>query len=436
MKGTYPRVAKYTDTTQALLDYDEQYISPSYTRDFQFVVEGGHGREVIDVEGNYYLDFGAGIAVTSTGHCHPDVVKAIHNQSMKLIHMSGTDFYYRPQIELAKKLSKISTQKYEPDRLCFFANSGAEAVEAAMKLARYHTKRPSFIAFTGAFHGRTLGSISLTGSKAIQKKHYAPLQPVVHTPYANCEDCWFGSTAKKCQKNGFKCLDYLNKEVLERTLPPEDCAAIFVEAIQGEGGYIVPPDGWLLELQCICAHNDILFVIDEVQSGMGRTGKWWAYQNFKDIFPDIITSAKGIASGMPLGVMIASRSIMENWEPGSHANTFGGNPIACAAANATIKVIEDEKLMQNAVKCGNQLFNSLHYLADKYDCVVNPRGMGLMRAVDIKGRGKVIEKCFEKGLILLGCGKFGIRFCPALNVTQEEISVCIGVLEEAIKEVI
>jgi 4-aminobutyrate aminotransferase len=438
MQGTYPRKAKITKITEEIIDRDQQFFSPSYTRDFDFVVEGGRGREVIDVEGNYYLDFGAGIAVTSTGHCHPKVVKAIHQQSSKLIHMAGTDFYYRPQVDLAEKLSKITTRDYEPDRMAFFCNSGAEAVEAAMKLARFHTKRSMFIAFTGAFHGRTLGALSLTGSKAIQKKHYQPLQPVVHAPYADCGNCMFGSTAKKCQKNSFKCLSYLEDEIFTRIAPPEDVAAVFVEALQGEGGYIVPPEGWMAVLSDMCADYNILLVVDEIQSGIGRTGKWFAH-HYDDVDADIITMAKGIASGMPLGAIVAQRKIMESWEYGSHANTFGGNPIACAAALATLNVIEEEELMENAVARGLQIHEMLESMCLRDNPVRNPRGRGLMRAVDVGqddgvDRTEIINRCFAKGLILLGCGKAGIRFCPALNVTKNEVNTAMYLLETELRE--
>lgn len=441
MIGKYPRKAKYTSTTLKLLEIDDHYISPSYTRDRDFVVAKGVEREVLDVEGNWYLDFGAGIAVTSTGHCHPKVIEAIKQQADNLIHMSGTDFYYTPQIFLAKKLAKISPVFDPGDYLdgkkvmSFFCNSGAEAVEAAMKLSHYVTKRPGFVAFTGAFHGRTLGALSLTGSKAIQREGYSPLQPVAHVPYPNCAECIFNTTAQKCRKNGFECLRYLKEQVFERTFPPENVAAIFVEAIQGEGGYIVPPDGWLGALSDLAYDNDIILVVDEIQSGMGRTGKWFACDHFR-VEPDIITIAKGVASGMPLGIMMASSPTMNEWEPGSHASTFGGNPIACAAALKTIEVIEREKLLLNAKTRGLQLNKGLETLAKTHECVNNPRGLGLMRAVDIHEdlRENVLKHCFNKGLILLGCGKYGIRFCPALNVTEEEVDVCLNVLEESIRE--
>ncbi len=458
MLSEYPRKAVYTKRTFDLLDLDSKYISPSYTRDYPFVVEMGEGREVLDADGNWYLDFGAGIATTSTGHCHPSVVEAIKNQADMLIHMSGTDFFYEPQIKLAEKLAELAGSRFsgspdgKPMAMSFFGNSGAEAVEAAMKLARYATGRPGFIAFTGAFHGRTMGALSLTGSKAIQREGYLPLQPVAHVPYPNCANCIFEHPSSDsleqinyCKDHGSRCLDYIQTEVLDRgIMPPEDCAAIFMEPIQGEGGYIVPPDFWYNDIAAFAQNNDILIVCDEVQAGMGRTGRWFAHQNWDhtDFEPDIITCAKGIASGMPLGVMLADPNLMKKWPAGSHASTFGGNPVCCAAALATIEVIETEALMANAEKQGQWTTILLSFLCDSYHMANNPRGLGLMQAVDILGENKkgsyrdqVLMRCFEKGLILLGCGKDGIRFCPALNVTKEEIETCICILEESIKEI-
>jgi 4-aminobutyrate aminotransferase len=441
MIGTYPRKATYTKKTKDLLELDARHISPSYTRDYPFIVAHGRDREVRDVDDNLYLDFGAGIASTSTGHCHPDVVNAIKKQADRLIHMSGTDFYYEPQIALAHKLAEITDNEY---MMSFFANSGAEAVEAAMKLAKAYTGKVGFIAFTGAFHGRTLGALSLTGSKAIQRSGYLPLQPVVHAPYPNCYDCWFNADREQCNNEGCVCIDYIDKAILKTVMPPEDCAAIVMEPIQGEGGYIVPPDFWFRDLEDMAGCNGIMTICDEVQAGMGRTGRWFASQHWSYEFtPDIITSAKGIASGMPLGVMMADKDIMSLWEPGSHASTFGGNPVCCAAALATIEVIEREDLMDNAEKRGFELGDLLRFLRDTSGAVANPRGLGLMRAVDILGENKkgnfrdqVLMRCFEKGLILLGCGKDGIRFCPALNVTEEEVKTCVTILADTISELI
>jgi len=442
MRGKYPRKAKYTKKTKDLLALDAKHISPSYTRDYPFIVEKGIGREVIDIEGNYYLDFGAGIASTSTGHCHAHVVEAIKRQASRLIHMSGTDFYYEPQIALAHKLAEITDNDH---MMSFFANSGAEAVESAMKLARIYTGKVGFIAFTGAFHGRTMGALSLTGSKAIQRKGYLPLQPVVHAPYPNCHDCWFNTEPEQCNNQGCMCIDYIDKTIFSSVMPPEDCAAIVMEPIQGEGGYIVPPDFWFRDLDDLAGGAGVMIICDEVQAGMGRTGRWYANQHWEymGFEPDIITSAKGIASGMPLGVMMADEEIMSLWEPGSHASTFGGNPVCCAAALATIEVIEKEYLLDNAEKHGFELGRELRLLQDVHDVVQNPRGLGLMRAVDILGENKkgsyrdqVLMRCFEKGLILLGCGKDGVRFCPALNVTEKEVDTCVSMLEETIKEII
>lgn len=440
-KGKYPREASYTEKTHKLLEKDDYFISPSYTRDYRAMMVGGRGREVIDIDGNYYLDFGAGIATTSTGHCHPKVVRAIQRQSERLIHLSGTDFFYPSQVELAEKLAKKFRAGYN---MAFFGNSGAEAIEAAMKLSRFYTQRPAYLAFTGAFHGRTLGALSLTGSKATQRRYYSPLQPTVHVPYPDCDRCAFNSKGSECEQCGRShCIAYIEEEVLEKVLPVEDIAAVFIEPIQGEGGYIVPEYFWWTDFQKMLKRHDLLLVVDEVQAGMGRTGKWFAHQHF-NIEPDMITLAKGIASGMPLGVMLADNFIMSEWDSGSHASTFGGNPVSCAAALATIDVIESEELMKNAEECGQYLHELLTRLASDHECVVRPRGLGLMRAIDIEVPGKdalansqrdfILKKCFDCGLILLGCGKSGIRFCPALNVTKEEIDVCIDILDSAIRK--
>jgi 4-aminobutyrate aminotransferase len=451
MIGKYPREAKYTKATRRLLDKDAEFISPSYTRDYPFIVTKGIGREVVDIEGNKYLDFGAGIATTSTGHCHPKVVWAIKNHASDLIHMSGTDFYYEQQIKLAEKMAHISTVCENGGidgiwRKVFFGNSGAEAVEAGMKLARFHTQRPAFVAFTGAFHGRTLGALSLTGSKAIQRKHYQPLQPVTHVPYPNCYDCPLGTNRQRCEDNGAVCIDYIDSEVFGRTLDAEDCAAIFVEPIQGEGGYIVPPNFWWKDLDALAKMHNVLVAVDEVQAGMGRTGKWFAHHHVTldngNFIPDIITSAKGIASGMPVSAMIADADIMSGWPPGSHASTFGGNPVCCAAALATIEVIEEEGLLENAETVGQHLGKMLEMLERAKPIFDNPRGVGLMRAIDLPGenrkgalRDQFLMACFRKGLILLGCGAKGIRFCPALNVTTEEVNKCVTIMEDTINEI-
>jgi 4-aminobutyrate aminotransferase len=358
-----------------------------------------------------------------------------------MIHMSGTDFYYEPQIRLAEKLINCApfyNNKYDPlsiDAKVFFCNSGAEANEAAMKLTRLNAVAPTYIAFYGAFHGRTLGALSLTASKIIQKQGFEPLMNVSHVPYADCENCIFRMKKETCVQTGtYECLKFLTDYVLAKKVDPYDVAAIFVEPIQGEGGYIVPPDGWLKKLEYIAEYNGINLVIDEIQSGMGRTGKMWACEHFS-VEPTMITAAKGIASGMPLGVLIAKDM---NWTPGQHASTFGGNPISCAASLATFEVIEEEDLLTNATDRGDQLDCLLSSFMQRYDFISNARGLGLMRAIDIATpelRSKILRRSFEKGLLLLPCGASGIRFCPPLTISRKEINKGMEIFEEVLKSI-
>jgi len=422
-----------------LIKIDRNYVSPSYTRTYPLVAEKAKGLWINDPDGNTFLDFTAGIAVCATGHCHPHVVNAIKKQADLLLHMSGTDFYYTPQIALAEKLSKLAVGKGK--KKVFFGNSGAESVEAAFKLARWHTKRELNIAFFGAFHGRTMGALSLTASKVIQKKHYNPLIPgITHIPYAYCFRCPYNVSYPEC---GIECVRWVEEALFRTVMPPEEVAAIFVEPIQGEGGYIVPPPEFHIELKKIAEKYEILYVVDEVQSGMGRTGKMLAIEHF-GIDPDIIALAKGIASGMPLGAMIAKSDIM-TWEAGSHASTFGGNPISCCAALATIELLETE-LMENAKTMGEYLISKLCEMQKSIECIGDVRGKGLMVGVEIvktrqvkekapDWRNKIIKKAFEKGLLLLGCGENTIRFSPALTVTVEEMDVCLTIFEETLLEV-
>lgn len=420
--------------TQELLNKDRKYISPSYTRDYPFIVAGGRGCRVMDLEGQEYLDFAAGIATCSTGHCHPKVVRAISRQAEKLIHMSGTDFFYENQITLAERLCNLPPGPKDYKWMAYFGNSGAEAIEAAIKLARHATGRHVFIAFTGAFHGRTMGALSLTGSKAIQKKSFMPMGlQVLHAPYPNCFECPFGR--KKCDSDNLACVNYLENEIIGRLAGPQDIAGIVVEPIQGEGGYVVPPMSFLPRLYSISVKHNFMLILDEIQSGMGRTGEMFSYQHFLRPAqqPDIICLAKGVASGMPLGVMLARDYIMESWEPGQHASTFGGNPISCAAAHATLDLIQGE-LMENAEEMSAYLSSELIALATEFRTVRNPRGLGLMQAVDVDNREAVLRNCVDSNLILLGCGRKGIRFCPALTVSKEEIIECMLILREAIRE--
>ena len=423
-----------------LIQTDKRYVSPSYTRIYPLVAKEAKGLWLEDVDGNVFLDFTAGIAVCATGHCHPRVVDAIKDQAERLLHMSGTDFYYTPQITLAERLTSVVPG--EGEKRVFFGNSGAEAVEAAFKLARFHTRRELNIAFFGAFHGRTMGALSLTASKTIQKKHYNPFVPgITHIPYAYCYRCKYGLSYPAC---GIECVRWIEETLFRTVMPPEEVAAIFVEPIQGEGGYIVPPLEFHQELSRIARTYGILYVADEVQSGMGRTGKMFALEHF-GVIPDIIAVAKGIASGLPLGAMIARADIMD-WEAGSHASTFGGNPVSCQAALATIELLEEE-LMANASRQGEHLMMGLKNLQNSYECIGDVRGKGLMVGVELvknretkeraaDWRNTIIQKAFYRGLLLLGCGENTLRFCPALTVTEEEIDVFLSIFEEVVQDVI
>ncbi|QDU20540.1 aminotransferase class III-fold pyridoxal phosphate-dependent enzyme [Urbifossiella limnaea] len=406
----------------ALLARDAEYVSPSYTRVYPLVVERGSGCVVEDVDGNRFLDFTAGIAVTATGHCHPEVVAAIHDQADKLLHMSGTDFYYRPQIDLAERLARIAPGP-SPKKV-FFTNSGAEAVEAALKLARWHTRRNRVVSFFGAFHGRTYGAMSLSGSKLVHRRGFSPLVPDIHH-IDFPRGC--GSTC-----GGGRCglVDDLTDTLFRRTCPPEEVAAVFVEPIQGEGGYHPLPAGCLPALRALCDRHGILLVADEVQSGMGRTGKIFACEHY-GVEPDILCAAKGVASGMPLGAIVARAEVMD-WPSGSHASTFGGNPVSCRAALATIDLLERE-YTANAAARGEQLRAGLKRLTG----LANVRGLGLMTAADVPGSGgreALIQGCFRRGLLLLGCGEAGLRFCPPLCVTAVQVETALALLGEVLDE--
>jgi 4-aminobutyrate aminotransferase len=423
----------------AMIDMDSAFVSPSYTRIYPLVADSAQGLWVIDPDGNVFLDFTAGIAVCSTGHCHPRVVQAIKDQADRLLHMSGTDFYYTPQILMAQKLASL--KPVEGNAKVYFGNSGAEAVEAAFKLARWHTRRELNIAFFGAFHGRTMGALSLTASKTIQKKNYNPLVPgITHVPYPNCYRCPWGLCYPACD---VACVNWLEDMLFRTTVPPDEVAAIFVEPIQGEGGYIVPPAAFHVELSKLARKYGILLVADEVQSGMGRTGKMFAMELF-GVMPDIVALAKGIASGLPLGAMIAPAEIMD-WEAGSHASTFGGNPVACAAALATIELLQ-ESLMANAEVRGRQLLDGLLELQREIECIGDVRGRGLMIGIELvkdrvtkkraaDWRNKVIQQAFQRGLLLLGCGENTIRFCPALTISAEEADVGLEIFAEVLRVV-
>jgi 4-aminobutyrate aminotransferase len=422
-----------------VLEGDEKYISPSYTRSYPLVAKSGRGIVVTDVDGNEFFDFSAGIAVTSTGHCHPHVVAAIQKQAGQLIHMSGTDFYYENMVDLATRLSKIAPMK-GPHRI-YYGNSGAEAIECALKLARYHTKRQNVIAFFGAFHGRTMGALSLTASKPQQKRRFAPLVPgVTHVRYPDVYRGCVGG-AQEEEQFALGCARFIEEKLFKTTLAPEEVAAIFVEPVQGEGGYVVAPTVFMQELRRICDRHGILLVLDEVQSGVARTGKWWAVEH-TGVEPDIICSAKGIASGMPLGIVVSKADVMD-WVPGSHASTFGGNPVAIAAALATLDVIEKENLLENSATVGDHILKRMANWPSKHKIVGDVRGRGLMIGVEIvkdkvtkeysaAERDRIVEMAFDKGILFLGCGPSTIRICPPLVVTKEEADVAIDVLDECI----
>jgi 4-aminobutyrate aminotransferase len=425
-----------------VLAADQQYISPSYTRSYPLVAKSGRGIVVTDVDGNEFFDFSAGIAVTSTGHCHPGVVEAIQRQAAELIHMSGTDFYYENMVQLAERLSKIAPMP-GPHRI-YYGNSGAEAIECALKLARYYTKRQNVIAFFGAFHGRTMGALSLTASKPQQRRRFAPLVPgVTHVRYP---DVYRGCVAGQQDADQFAlgCARFIEEKLFKTTLPPEEVAAIFVEPVQGEGGYVVAPTIFMQELRRICDRHGILLVVDEVQSGIARTGKWFAVEH-TGVEPDMVCIAKGIASGMPLGITMTRSEIMD-WVPGSHASTFGGNPVCVAAALATLDVIEHEHLLENAATVGDHMRKRMADWPSKLKLVGDVRGRGLMIGVDVvknkdtkeygaAERDRIVEMAFEHGVLFLGCGPSTVRICPPLVVTKEEADVAVDVLEECIRQV-
>ncbi len=422
-----------------VLRRDSKYVSPAATRAYPLVIERGKGAWVTDCDGNTFLDFSSGIGVVASGHCHPEIVEVIKQQSSKFIHMSGTDFYYAVQTRLAEKLAEIVPGA--KNKKVFFGNSGAEAVECAMKLSRYHSRRPRYVAFTGAFHGRTFGALSLTASKSVQRKYYAPLLPeVTHVPYAYCFRCPFHFEYPSCK---LACVQYIDDVIFRKITPPEDIAAFFIEPIQGEGGYIVPPDAYIPALRRLCNKYDILLVDDEVQSGMGRTGRMFCIEHF-NTKADIYCIAKGVASGLPLGACVARPGIMD-WQPGAHASTFGGNPVSCAAALKTIELLENG-LIDNAAQRGRIAMQRLHDLAEEYECIGDVRGKGLMIGIEFVAdrttrepvkdrRDAVVYECFKRGLLLLGAGESAIRLIPPLIISEKELQVGLDIIDEAVRKV-
>jgi len=423
---------------RAIIERDARVVSPSYTRGYPLVAERAEGAIVQDVDGNRFLDFNAGIAVVAAGHCHPRVVAAIQKQAARLIHMSGTDFYYEEMVTLAEKLAELAPGGPVPRRVSF-GNSGAEAIEGCIKLARWSTGRDKIIAFFGSFHGRTMGALSLTARKAVQRGGFGPLVPgVVHAPYPDCYRCPFGRREETC---AVECVGHIEDTLLKTIAPARETAAIVVEPVQGEGGYIVPPKKFFDELTRVARQNGILLVVDEVQSGMGRTGKMWASEHF-DLAPDILAVAKGIASGMPLGATVARADLM-TWPPGAHASTFGGNPVSCAAALATIALLEGG-LVANAARMGAHLLDRLRDWPARFPCVGQVRGLGLMIGIEMvrdqgtrerapELRDRIVNLAFQRGLLVLGAGENSIRLCPPLVVNREQCDSAIETLEECLQ---
>ena len=422
---------------RAIIERDAKYVSPSYTRDYPFVIARGEGAVVEDVDGNRFLDCAAGIAVNSTGVSHPEVVKAIVEQAGRFIHMSGTDFYYEPQVRLAEELASLVP--IDGDVRTFFGNSGTEATEASIKLSRYYTRRPGIIAFFGAFHGRSLGALSLTASKSVQRRGFGPFMPgVYHAPYP--DPYRFNGSADACAAAS---LSFIRDQILVHLAAPDEIAAIVVEPIQGEGGYVVPPPAFLHGLRELTREHGMLLVVDEVQSGMGRTGKMFAAEH-SGLKADIVNIAKGIASGLPLGVTCSRADVM-SWPPGAHASTFGGNPVACAAANTTIRLLKDG-LIANAARVGDHLMSGLKDLQRKHPLIGDVRGRGLMIGIELvkdpqtkeraaEERNALVQAMFRRGVLVLGAGKNAIRLAPPLVLTIDQASEVLRVFDESLAEV-
>ena len=424
---------------QAILERDARVLSPSYARDYGFVMDHGKGAEVWDVDGNRYIDFSAGIAVNSTGHAHPEVVKAIQEQAEKFIHISS-DYYHELMVRVAERIDQIAPMK--EDVTVFLANSGTESVEAAIKLARYATGRQRFIGFLGGFHGRSMGSLSFTASKAAQQERFFPTMPGVwHVPFPDPYRPVF--PIPQNGDVGDAVVDYVENVLFPEALPPDEVAAVLVEPIQGEGGYRVPPPNFFPRLRRMCDKHGILLIADEVQSGVGRTGKWWAIQHW-NVEPDIVCIAKGIASGVPMGAMAARKSVGEKWKAGAHGNTYGGNPLACVSALKTMELVENG-FMQNAATMGEYMLDALCEMQTRHPSMGQVRGRGLMVAAEFvkdketkepapQLRNRVVHRCFETGLLTLGCGRSTIRFMPPLMIQKELVDEGLEIFESALTE--
>ncbi len=438
----YPKIVVRPPGPKAreLVKKDETLISPSYVRFYPLVIESGKGCVLKDVDGNEYIDFNSGLVCLNVGHLHPKVVKAIESQSKRFLHYSNTDFYYKEVVSLAGKLSEITPGQFK--KKVYFGNSGTEAVEAAVKVSKWHTHNHRFIAFTGAFHGRTLGSLSFTASKPVQRRHFFPLlSGVTHVPYPYCYRCPLKQSYPDCD---YWCIDFIDEMVLQKYVPPEEVAAVLFEPIQGEGGYVVPPPGYFQRLKKLADKYDLLMIDDEIQAGMGRTGRWFAIEHW-GVDPDIVCIAKAVASGLPLGATVARASIMD-WEGGSHASTFGGNPLSCVASLAVIDVIKEEKLLENATNQGDYIMKWLENLKEECEIVGDVRGKGLMIGAEIvedketkkPGRDKakeVMMRCWRRGVAVITCGTSTIRIVPPLNITRELVDAGLEIIEDVVKEV-
>ncbi len=420
---------------RALIARDAAVVSPSYPRDYPFAISHGRGTEVWDVDGNRFLDFAAGIAVCATGHAHPEVVEAVKRAAEKFLHISS-DYWHENMVALAERLAAVAPMG-EPV-MSFICQSGTESVEAAIKLARYVTGRPRFIGFLGGFHGRTMGSLSFTASKYTQQQGFAPTMPgVAHVPYPNpYRPLFVGSD------QGRAVLDYI-RMLFERNVPPSEVAAILVEPIQGEGGYIVPPDGFLAGLRSLCDEHGILLIFDEVQTGVGRTGRMYAAEHW-GVRPDILTTAKGLGSGLPIGAVVAKRRVIEQWKRGAHGNTYGGNPVTCAAAIATLDLVQRE-YAANAARTGTHFMRRLHELARDYPCIGEVRGKGLMIGMELIEADAertparalceaLVTRAYHNGLLLLSCGTSTVRFMPPLSVSEAEIDEAVALLRMSLDE--
>jgi len=440
--SAYPKIVVTPPGPKAreLVRKDERLISPSYVRFYPLVVESSKGCIVKDVDGNEFIDFNSGLVCLNVGHNHPKVIAAIKNQCDRFLHYSNTDFYYREVVDLAEKLVEIAPGGV--DKKVYFGNSGTEAIEAAIKLSKWHTRKQRFLAFISAFHGRTIGSLSFTASKPTQRRYFFPLMPgVTHVPYPYCYRCPFKQTYPDCH---YWCIDFIDEFVFKKYIPPEEVAAIFFEPIQGEGGYVVPPPEYFQKLKKLTEKYGILLVDDEVQTGLGRTGKWFAIEHWA-VEPDIVCSAKALASGLPLGATIAKARIMD-WVGGSHASTFGGNPLSCVAANAVIDVIREEGLLENATKQGAYILKRLVELKEQSEIVGDVRGKGLMIGMEIvenkeskkpapKFASEIMMRSWKRGVAVITCGVSTVRFAPPLNITRELVDAALEIVEDVTKDV-